>query len=245
MFSNFNRRTSPKESAEKPFWISYADLMTASMTLFLVVMAVEIVSLETKYSTKELQIRAEVIQTCYQELSLQAKNNYPIVNIEYKPVDTINIDLGGIVNFPKRDFHISPEGIDFLREYIPAVVKSIQSSVCSKYIRRVIVEGYTDTDGNYLPNLQLSQRRSSEVVCSLSNDVRPNKPLDVDDLNAIRDLFLIGGFSFNSYKPSKAENRRVVLKLEFWQVNEKEIFMSEVKNKVDLSNKDFGKCPQY
>jgi outer membrane protein OmpA-like peptidoglycan-associated protein len=245
MFSNFSRRSVSKESPEKPFWISYSDLMTALMTLFLVVMAVEIVSLETKFSTKELQLRAEVIQSCYQELASEAKTSYPVVNIEYKPSDIINIDLGGIVNFPKRDFHISPEGIDFLREYIPAVVKSIKSDACSKYIRRIIVEGYTDTDGNYLPNLQLSQRRSSEVVCSLSNDVRPNKPLDVDDLNAIRDLFLIGGFSFNSYKPSKAENRRVVLKLEFWQVNEKERFNSEVKNKVDLSNKDFGKCPQY
>jgi outer membrane protein OmpA-like peptidoglycan-associated protein len=245
MFSPFRRRSVTKETAEKPFWISYADLMTACMTLFLVVMVVEIFSLENQYSTKETQIRSELIQTCFNELNNAAKKSFPEAIIEYKPSDNINVDLGAVVNFVKRDYHISTEGIDFLRSYIPSLIKSTKSPACSKYLRRIIVEGYTDTDGNYLPNLQLSQRRSSEVVCSLSNDIKSNIVINTEDLNAIRDLFLVGGFSFNSYKPSKAENRRVVLKLEFWQVHEKERFLSEVKYKIDISNKEFGKCPQY
>ncbi len=245
MFGNFQRRSVSKDSAEKPFWISYADLMTACMTLFLVVMVVEVVSLENKYSTKETRVRSELIQACYSELSLEAKTSFPEALIEYKPTDNINIDLGAVVNFTKRDYHISSAGVDFLRSYIPSIIKSTKSPACSKYLRRIIVEGYTDTDGNYLPNLQLSQRRSAEVVCSLSNDVKSEVEIDPEALNAIRDLFLVGGFSFNSYKPSKAENRRVVLKLEFWQVHEKERFLSEVKYKIDVSNKDFGKCPQY
>jgi outer membrane protein OmpA-like peptidoglycan-associated protein len=219
--------------------------MTACMTLFLVVMAVEIVTLENKFSTKETIVRSELIQNCFNELDNEAKKTFPEVILEYKPSDNINIDLGAIVNFSKRDYHINQIGIDFLRIYIPSIIRATKSPACSKYLRRIIVEGYTDTDGNYLPNLQLSQRRSAEVVCSLSESVKSNTTIDQQDLNDIRDLFLVGGFSFNSYKPSKAENRRVVLKLEFWQVNEKERFMSEVKYKVDISNKEFGKCPQY
>ena len=215
------------------------------MTLFLVVMVVEIVSLENKYSTKETQVRTELIQTCFNELNAEAKTSFPEAVLEYKPTENISIDLGAVVNFVKRDYHISSAGIDFLRSYIPSVIKTIKSPACSKYLRRIIVEGYTDTDGNYLPNLQLSQRRSAEVVCSLSNDVKSEVSIDTDTLNSIRDLFLVGGFSFNSYKPSKAENRRVVLKIEFWQANEKERFLNEVKYKIDVSNKDFGKCPQY
>ena len=34
------RRKRAKEEAEKPFWISFSDLMTALMVLFLVAMAV-------------------------------------------------------------------------------------------------------------------------------------------------------------------------------------------------------------
>ena len=245
MFYQLNRRRKAKEDAEKPFWISYSDLMTACMTLFLVVMAVEIVSLEKQYGTQEAKVRNELIQTCYEELNTEAKKSFPIINLEYAKSESISIDLGAIVNFVKRDFRISSEGVDFLRTYVPSVVHSLKSPACSKYIRRIIVEGYTDTDGNYLPNLSLSQRRSAEVVCSLSNEIKSSIQMSSEDLNSIRDLFLVGGFSFNSYKPSKAENRRVVLKLEFWQLNEKEKFNSTVKYKVDISNKDFGKCPQY
>ena len=34
------RRRRPRDEAEKPFWISFSDLMTALMVLFLVAMAV-------------------------------------------------------------------------------------------------------------------------------------------------------------------------------------------------------------
>lgn len=245
MFTQSHRKSRAKESAEKPFWISYSDLMLASMTLFLVVMAVQIVSLEKQYGTKDAKIRSELIQQCYKEISVEAKKSYPEVEIEYDFGDSIAVDLGAVVNFAKRDYRISAEGTRFLRNYIPSIIQSVKSPACSAYMRRVIVEGYTDTDGLYLPNLQLSQRRSAEVVCSLSNEIKAQEMMRVEDLNAVRDLFLVGGFSFNSYKPSKAENRRVVLKLEFWQLNEKEKYLKDTKFKVDISNKDFGKCPQY
>ena len=61
MFYQLNRRRKAKEDAEKPFWISYSDLMTACMTLFLVVMAVEIVSLEKQFGTPEAKVRTELI----------------------------------------------------------------------------------------------------------------------------------------------------------------------------------------
>jgi hypothetical protein len=36
----------------------------------------------------------------------------------------------------------------------------------------------------------------------------------------IEDLFLVGGYSFNSMKASKDASRRVELKLEFWGLDE-------------------------
>ena len=41
---NAQRHKASKEEAEKPFWISYADLMTALMVLFLVVMSVALLA---------------------------------------------------------------------------------------------------------------------------------------------------------------------------------------------------------
>ena len=43
----------PAEEAENPFWISYADLMTALMVLFLVVMAVALLAVTRTVSERE------------------------------------------------------------------------------------------------------------------------------------------------------------------------------------------------
>ena len=53
MFNQRPFKKSHKDEGEKPFWISYSDLMTACMTLFLVVMAVTIVMLKKKYENQK------------------------------------------------------------------------------------------------------------------------------------------------------------------------------------------------
>ena len=47
-----------KDEAEKPFWISFADLMTALMVLFLVVMSVALLSV-TKTVSEIERIKAQ------------------------------------------------------------------------------------------------------------------------------------------------------------------------------------------
>ncbi len=242
MFFRGAPKRGSKDEGEKPFWISYSDLMTACMTLFLVVMAATLVSLEKEYGTKEARLRKESIDQCVEELRTESKTTFPQAKIDYNSSDAIRINLGSIVNFESGRDYINPEGVDFLRRYIPSVLASVKSSACKAYFRRVVVEGYTDTDGDYLFNLDLSLRRSRQVVCALSPRNESTVAVDKITQNEVRDLFLVGGFSFNSFKPSKADNRVVVLKLEFWQVGEKDKFESENPKKIDLSNKDFGKC---
>lgn len=52
----------------------------------------------------------------------------------------------------------------------------------------------------------------------------------------IRDLFLVGGYSFNSIKASKEESRRVEFKVDFWALDE------EKPAAPAISDKEFGKC---
>lgn len=241
MFNRAYKRPKPKDEAEKPFWISYSDLMTACMTLFLVVMAVTIVFLEDKYKPKP-DYRGEAIQSCFSELEKNASKKFPDAKVIYNFGDSVRIDLGSIVNFKSGDFQISQEGTNFLRSYIPSVLHSVKSKSCKKYFRRVVVEGYTDTDGDYLTNLKLSLDRSRQVVCSLSPKVQSTISLSASEQNEVRDLFLVGGFSFNSLKSSKSESRRAELKLEFWQENEEAKYKRKNPNKIDMSTKAFGNC---
>jgi Tfp pilus assembly protein PilV len=60
---------SPREEAEKPFWISYADLMTSLMVLFLVVMLASLVTLtRTVTDLQDTQSRSEVLAAKYKDL---------------------------------------------------------------------------------------------------------------------------------------------------------------------------------
>ena len=103
--------------------------------------------------------------------------------------------------------------------------------------RRIVVEGFTDQDGTYLYNLGLSLDRSRRVVCVLySQPGADEAPLTDIQKRQIRDLFLVGGYSFNSMKASKEASRRVELKVDFWAMDE------EKAATPDMSDKEFGQC---
>lgn len=117
------------------------------------------------------------------------------------------------------------------------LLKAQASDLGQKWIRRIVVEGFTDQDGTYLYNLGLSLDRSKRVVCvlftpPLSDEVR----LSEAQKRQIRDLFLVGGYSFNSMKLSKDASRRVELKIDFWSLDE----AKEASPVIDA--KEFGQC---
>lgn len=245
MFNQRPNKKSFKDESEKPFWISYADLMTACMTLFLVVMAVTIVMLKKKYETQDaaLQAREATISACAADLQKIANDKFPgQARIEYSKGDAIRIDLGSIVKFDDGKYAIDKDASAFLRMYIPTVLQTVKNNQCKKYFRRVIVEGYTSKTGDYMTNLRLSLERSKEVVCVLARTNSDGSGgLSSEDKNQIKSLFLVGGFSFNSQKKSDEESRRAELKLEFWQLGDDKKRQEE--SSIDLSGKDFGVCP--
>jgi outer membrane protein OmpA-like peptidoglycan-associated protein len=245
MFNQRPNKKSFKDEGEKPFWISYADLMTACMTLFLVVMAVTIVMLKKKYETQNaaLQAREATISACAADLQKIANDKFPgQARIEYSKGDAIRIDLGSVVKFDDGKYAIDKDASAFLRMYIPTVLQTVKNNQCKKYFRRVIVEGYTSKTGDYMTNLRLSLERSKEVVCVLARTNSDGSGgLSPEDKNQIKSLFLVGGFSFNSQKKSDEESRRAELKLEFWQLGDDKKRQDE--SSMNLSGKDFGVCP--
>lgn len=249
MFARTVIRNVTKDEAEKPFWISYADLMTASMIVFLIVAAVTVVIMKTQLDllgdagrkVHERQVEIERFSNMVKDKSREMTPPPRVSTIR----DTVRVDLGSAVNFVSGSSDISPAGKEFLREYIPKLLAVANTELGQKWLKRIVVEGFTDTDGSYLFNLDLSLQRSRKVVCALFEQ-REEAPEATDhtmtkeELSQIRDLFLVGGYSFNSMQSSKAKSRRVELKLEFWQLDEKEQFDREPK--PDLSDKEFGKC---
>lgn len=220
MLSRIVLKRGGKPEGESPFWISFADLMTALMTLFLVVMAVTLVTVtegRTKEEAKKIQ-REKDISELMSEIE-ESSREFKAVKVNKS---TYRIDLGDKVNFESGRADIDASKAKFLRRYVPLLLKAQSTKIGQEWIRRIVIEGFTDEDGTYLYNLALSLNRSRSVVCVLfAAPPADEVPLSLPQKAQISDLFLVGGYSFNSIRTNKADSRRVEFKVDFWQVGEK------------------------
>lgn len=205
------------------------------MALFLLVMAVTLISVTkdvTSAEQRKIQREKDI-----QELMAQIRERsreFPEVKVDES---TYRIDLGDIVRFDSGRSDIHPAQAVFLRSYVPVLLKMQASELGQEWIRRIVVEGFTDQDGTYLYNLGLSLDRSKQVVCALfSRPSASETPLNPVQKRQIGDLFLVGGYSFNSMKTSKEASRRVELKIDFWAVDEPK------EAAPTMEDKDFGQC---
>jgi len=223
-----------KPEGESPFWISFSDLMSALMVLFLVVMAVTLVSVTQSIdaATRASIERSAAINKVMSMIAKDPQSSGVGVDMQ-----NYRIDLGKEVRFDSGSFTISPQAAEFLRGYIPVLLRAKATPEGQRWMRSVVVEGFTDEDGTYLYNLQLSLDRSRSVVCSLFDASGTARALSPDELRKVQELFLVGGYSFNSIKKDKAASRRVEFKVDFRGVDEKPPEASGV-----LKNKEFGRC---
>ncbi len=235
MFARIVLKRGSKQEGESPFWISFSDLMSALMTLFLVVMAVTLIAVTKNITADEAaKIQREKDVRSVMSKIRQASEVFKEVKVDES---TFRIDLGDVVRFESGDYAIKSEAARFLRNYIPVLLAAQDSPEGKEWMRRVVVEGFTDQDGTYLYNLGLSLNRSRSVVCVLfAKPTADESSLSVSQKRQIRDLFLVGGYSFNSARKKKAESRRVELKIEFWAVGEK----APATNLAE--DKEFGQC---
>lgn len=209
-----------EDEAEKPFWISFADLMTALMVLFLFVMSVALLAV-TRTVTEAERKKAEREQQIEELLSRlqEATAKYPGIRVDKSRAV---IDFGDRARFDTGSSQLSAGQGRYLREYVPAVLEIARDDLGRKWLKRIVVEGFADLRGDYLLNLNLSLQRSQRVLCALlaPGSGEPSH-LTVSDLAQVRDLFLVGGYSFNSAKASLEESRRIELRLEFYGLEEK------------------------
>ena len=275
----------PRGEAEKPFWISYADLMTALMVLFLVAMSVamlavtnsvkdiakknvalELTAQEVAQQKDELQRKRDEAEQRnaqlkaamqklqddeeelkkYQKTAQERENDrlkaerereisllldevakaalrHPGVKVDR---DQKRIDFGDRAHFEKGKYGLTAEQAKLLRAFVPEVLAMARDELGRKWLKQIVVEGFASPEGDYLYNLNLSTQRSQRVLCVLLAPPYPDeRPMAQAELEQIRDLFLVGGYSFNATKYDAAtgsydESRRVELRLEFLGVGE-------------------------
>ncbi|MDP9043891.1 MAG: OmpA family protein [Pseudomonadota bacterium] len=206
-----------REEAEKPFWISFSDLMTALMVLFLVVMGVALLAV-----TKEAGERAQQDTRHRADIDLildrlsQAAARYEGVKVDR---ERRVIDFGDRARFGFNRSTLTPDQEALLRRFVPEVLDLANDGLGSRLIKRIVVEGHADRTGTYLGNLDLSLQRSQRVLCALLA-ARAADPLTPAQKASVRELFMVGGYASNAAKASDEASRRVELRLEFSGVAE-------------------------
>lgn len=210
-----------RDEAEKPFWISYADLMTALMVLFLVVMAVALLAVTRTVSQREKeeeQHRQDIERLLDRFEEVARQERFRGITIDR---DRNVVDFGSRAQFPFAKFTLTAEQQLLLRTFVPEILAVANDELGRRVLKEIVVDGFTDKTGSYLSNLNLSLQRSQRVLCALFAKPGPGElAMASDQLEQVRAMFVVGGYSFNAVKETDEESRRVEMRLQFLGVRE-------------------------
>ena len=221
-----------RDEIEKPFWISFADLMTALMVLFLVVMGVALLAVTKNVSEREKledQHRRDV-QAILDRFT-EAAGRYDGIKVDRQ---RSVIDFGDRARFAFGKSALAAEQESVLRQFVPEILKLANAELGRRVLKRIVVEGYTDRTGSYLSNLNLSLQRSQRVLCAMFA-TEGAAALSRDQKEDVRSLFLVGGYSFNASKDTDEASRRVEMRIEF-------LGLDEQRHPAVTESDNFGEC---
>ncbi|OLO25328.1 flagellar motor protein MotB [Alkalihalophilus pseudofirmus] len=161
-----------KKRGETNYWMSYADLMSAMLMVFALLLTLVILDYRELLEAKEKQIeeiisiKTEIIKSltdAFHESDLQ-------ITIDQ---ETGAIRFPGNILFETNSATISSEGEEFLKEFIPQYLGILLQERFQEEIATIIIEGHTDKKGTYMYNMDLSQSRAYSVLQYIYDDEFP------------------------------------------------------------------------
>jgi chemotaxis protein MotB len=164
-------RTRKREDVN--YWMSYADLMSAMLMVFALLLTLVILDYRELLEAKEKQIeevvsvKTEIIQA----LTEAFKESNMQIEIDEQ---TGAIRFPGSVLFKYNSAELSPEGEKFMQLFIPKYLGILLQERFRGEISSIIIEGHTDKEGDYMYNMGLSQSRAFSVLGFIYSNKMPN-----------------------------------------------------------------------
>ncbi len=158
-------------------------MMAAMLLVFVLVLSGTLLQTQKVFEEKQKELNAQ------EELIEQQQDKLnKIIGVRGNIVDALKTEFGGTnlsisvdsqtgsitfdsnLLFETDKYDLSPEGKQFLHEFLPKYFDAILTDEFRDYIAEIIIEGHTDTDGGYMYNLQLSQNRALAVASYCLSD---------------------------------------------------------------------------
>ena len=216
------------ETVESPFWISYADLMTALVMLLLMVITVSMVAIASR-PLLERKERERGIAQIFDQMERKLQEQALDVTLNRA---TQTLSFGEKARFARDSYLLSGEAKRQLQAVVPLLLQIQTTPEGGTWLKRVHIEGYTDESGTYLYNVHLSLRRAQSVVCALFEQVE----LSHEEQHRLQSLLMIDGATVTSMKARMEESRRVEIRLEFRAIGDQE-------NPLPMPEMVLGRCP--
>ena len=134
-------------------------------------------------------VRTELIE----ELKEEFGNSDLSVAVDEK-TGAITFDANILFDYNKST--LTASGKEFLSEFLPRYVDVLLSPKYRDYISEILIEGHTDTEGNYLFNMELSQKRALSVAEYCLGD--NSKILTDEQLEDLRSVISATGRSYSN-----------------------------------------------
>ena len=174
------------------YWMSYADLMSALLLVFILLLSLVILDYRELLAAKEKQI--EEVVSVKTEIIRALSEAFRDSNLEIEiDQQTGAIRFPGSVLFEYDSAELSPEGKAFLKQFIPVYLKILLQPRFRDEISSIIIEGHTDKHGTYMYNMNLSQARAYSVLSYIYSSDFPSFP----ERDIAQSLITANGRSFS------------------------------------------------
>ncbi len=211
------------EDEEISYWLSYSDMMAALLLIFVLIISFTMLQSKQQYEQKEQEL-AQQQQIVEEQQELVARQQ-AVMEEQQEQLDKLIGIRGDVVESLKEEFEqtnlkiavdsktgsitfdagvlfdynrheLKAEGEAFLKEFLPRYFHVLLGSEYKEYIGEVMIEGHTDTQGSYISNLELSQKRAFAVAAFCLSD--ESNVLPTMDIHELRELVTANGRSYSN-----------------------------------------------